>query len=238
MLDGIFGQAYRLSVINCNNKGDITNTNCFCNFGSYRASAGGIGGSCSESYINGCYNTGKVEVKNNNSTKKDKFYDISQVGGIVGSVDFDSNANIPKVSYCYNKGNISSGFDVNSIGGIVGGISELNKSDACIEKCYNSGNIECSNFMDPDKIKYTGLNNNNIGGIAGASSINILDCYNDGNIIAVNIEGPSSSVGGIIGRICDEKHYIKNCYNAGSVEGIFSKTTYNGGIGRNRWKWK
>lgn len=161
MWDGIFGQSDSTYIINCNNRGNITNSNSYCNFGNYRVWTGGIGGECNFGNINGCYNIGNVNVNNNNSILKDKFIDHSFAGGIVGSANFDDCYGTTKISNCYNKGNISSSFEVDRIGGIAGSATELNKEAATIEKCYNSGKIECSNSLDKSlDNKYA---SNNIG---------------------------------------------------------------------------
>ncbi|MDR1113187.1 MAG: T9SS type A sorting domain-containing protein [Bacteroidales bacterium] len=142
-------------------------------------------------------------------------------GGIVGYAEHTFITN------CYSGCNISS---VNSTPSFLGGIAGY--STGSIFNCYNAGDISC-NFSFTNATAYLGgivgyttvkvtvcCNTGDIslsaqwlaggsGGIAGYSSDSITDCYNMGNIISNHIHGGIAGHGRI----------VKNCYNAGSLQG-------------------
>ena len=102
--------------------------------------------------------------------------------------------------------------------GYVGGIAaELAGNNALIISCVNYAYITDHGYYG--------------GGIAGRSSGQIEQCYNGGNIIAVN---QGSVYGGIVGYH-DAEGIIKDSYNLGSIIGISNRYTYPGGITGNNY---
>ena len=97
-----------------------------------------------------------------------------------------------KIENCHNYSQISG---TNYVGGIVGYILNSSKFEKIIN-CSNEGNI-----VSTTKDAY-------IGGIIGntdAITLTIENCFNKGNVQGSGITGNNRS-------------YIKNCYNAGTVK--------------------
>lgn len=99
---------------------------------------------------------------------------------------------------------------VNNVGGIAG-FANTYSGDVTIENCKNTAAI-------------TG--NNEVGGILGycsgsAHSVTVTDCANTGTISGTR------KLGGICGNL-ENAHFIKNCYNSGTVTG----STIGGILGR------
>ncbi|MBQ2764084.1 MAG: hypothetical protein IJF43_03480, partial [Firmicutes bacterium] len=168
--------------------------------------AGGIVGNGIGGTIDGCYNTGEVEVHTGNFLKV-------YVGGIVGYCDSGST-----ISNCYNTGNITADAFWGYCGGIVGYISK----DNLISNCYNTGNISASDSAGGivgQSYSYTSyigecyntgkISGGDAGGIIGVSYNDVENCYNTGSI-----EG-SYSIGGIVGKQYGSS--INNCYNIGNI---------------------
>ena len=117
-------------------------------------------------------------------------------GGIVGFTD-----NSGDIKTCFNDGVIS-GETMN--GGIVGVVILSVKNQ---DSSYKINNIaDCTN-----EGKITGINQ--IGGISGSCSANVLGCVNKGIISG------QEDVGGMVGVMRDEKNCVENCVNMGDVEG-------------------
>ena len=98
----------------------------------------------------------------------------------------------------------------NNVGGIAG-FANTYSGDVTIENCKNTAAI-------------TG--NNEVGGILGycsgsAHSVTVTDCANTGTISGTR------KLGGICGNL-ENAHFIKNCYNSGTVTG----STIGGILGR------
>ena len=114
-----------------------------------------------------------------------------------------------------------------SIGGICGSISNLNVRDdvgaSFIKKCHNRGTIcvAFSNVAEYEKEEELDpflYNMACVGGIVGGSSslVDILDSYNEGNII---VEGQNNVVAYTVGGVCglNLSSSIENCYNIGDI---------------------
>ena len=221
MLVGLFGYGYGATIRNvgiidsymCSNYSDtssrgyiggvaatfnydgVSMENCY-NKGTIiattdRVYAGGVVGKIdSIEKISNSYNTGKVVGK-------------SYVGGVVG---YSTYSNLID---CYNTGDISGD---EYVGGIAG-YACLSKD--YVEKCYNTGNINCTGNYAGGIIAYLS------GSYSTSYDRAITKCYNTGNI---NSSG--NYVGGLAGRSDPYKSIIRNSYNVGDVSGI----KYVGGI--------
>ena len=221
MLVGLFGYGYGATIRNvgiidsymCSNYSDtssqgyiggvaatfnydgVSMENCY-NKGTIiattdRVYAGGVVGNIdSIEKISNSYNTGKVVGK-------------SYVGGVVGDSTYSNLID------CYNTGDISGD---EYVGGIAGHAS-LSKN--YVEKCYNTGNINCTGNYAGGIIAYLS------GSYSTSYDRAITKCYNTGNI---NSSG--NYVGGLAGRSDPYKSIIRNSYNVGDVSGI----KYVGGI--------
>ena len=221
MLVGLFGYGYGATIRNvgiidsymCSNYSDtssrgyiggvaatfnydgVSMENCY-NKGTIiattdRVYAGGVVGNIySIEKISNSYNTGKVVGK-------------SYVGGVVGRSTYSSLID------CYNTGDISGD---EYVGGIAG-YASLGKN--YVEKCYNTGNINCKGNYAGGIIAYLS------GSYSTSYDRAITKCYNTGNI---NSSG--NYVGGLAGRSDSYKSIIRNSYNVGDVSGI----KYVGGI--------
>ena len=92
-------------------------------------------------------------------------------------------------------------------GGIVGENTRSNGSKGLVTKCYNAGEIECTE--------------SEAGGIAGFNfEADISQCANDGNVTA-----DTSYAGGIAGQ--NHTGTVTDCYSTGEIK---STRAYSGGI--------
>ncbi len=133
-------------------------------------------------------------------------------GGIVGEAEAVFNGKL-EIRHCRTDGKIAT-----ENTGYVGGIAaRLTGSNAWIISCVNYAYITDHGYYG--------------GGIAGRSSGKIEQCYNGGNVIAVN---QGSVYGGIVGYH-DKEGIIKDSYNLGSIIGISNRYTYPGGITGNNY---
>ena len=157
----------------------------------------------SDVYIGGLvgYAYGNITISNCHNISEISYSKISNssnvyVGGIIGECTDGIILN------SHNSGVVSciSYSSTGYVGGITGkGFSLL--------KCYNTADISSSGGR--------------IGGLAGLISGNMIKCYNMGNVSSTS----SSDVGGIVGLGYNNTSTIKDCYNVGTLVGI-----YNGGI--------
>lgn len=192
-IGGLIGYAYRSSITDCINKGNIT-ANC-SNIG------GIIGRTGSLSSLTKCVNKGNITLKSSSSTINTQY-----CGGIVSNIALSNNTDT--VKECYNYGNIvmetASNYELR-IGGLFG-LSACN-----IKNCHNLGFISCNNTGS--RLKYC-------GGIAGDISTTnqsiISNCSNEGDITAV--EGTANLITG--GIVCyDIRTHLYNCYSFCDLSG-------------------
>lgn len=172
--------------------GTIKNLKISGNIISTDGYAGGIASSLSETLnisncINYCNVTANAEI--NTDLSNTNIYGTS--GGIIGRVD----GNII-INDCANEGEI---YGTNEAGGMIG-FAYVSK--VTILNCYNSGVIN---------------GENDVGGMIGwtltASSMQIYNCYNIGDVSGV-------TAGGLIGnRGAGDKIEIKNCYDYAEIKG-------------------
>ena len=187
------------TISNSYNTGDISS----------KEHAGGIAGT-NYAATDNCYNTGNITVVGSSS-------DLPCAGGIIGTATAG-------VTNCYNKGNVSI-TNANSYsarayaGGIVGYRNQYNSNEpdsTPIERCYNIGNISSSvtnvsSVFAPYAEAYA-------GGIAGYSTVSLLDCYNLGSVLSAAPSSENSYSGGIAGVLAGESCLIRTCYNMGNTQ--------------------
>ena len=239
----ILGQGSGVTIQNCVNHADFTQTSC--------QNLGGIAGMVGNtSRVIGCINYGTI-------------YGRWTGAGIVGWV---SSAG-PTFENCVNYGDVTCENGGNT-GGIVGGGyttsitncvnygkiwgASNNRNGGITGGNYDNGQVltisDCTNYGDVVGSQYTGgivgyfqnansrINNcANYGGIMGISSytggivgyavnVQVRNSYNTGNV-----QG-TSYVGGILGRsqgATSSYTNVANCYNTGSING---SSSYVGGI--------
>lgn len=187
------------------NQGSISNVKltdsyiCVSGYSSY------IGSICGSNYgrIIGCESSANLE-----------YYDAN-VGGIAGTASKNEkiNENGGVIENCVFKGNIADKRNDSSsyAGGIVGTAND------------NSQIKNCQNYSD---ISLSYDNSNETAGIAaGCSKAVIEECTNYGNISSKNSSGGIAASTTALND--DQKTYIKNCVNEGTV---CSSGDYAGGI--------
>jgi hypothetical protein len=108
------------------------------------------------------------------------------------------------------------------VGGLLGEISDINRSTVVIENCVSTLRI------DAQLATHGGGGNHSVfGGLVGRAdcsgadgSINIKNSYTTGDIIAVNMTNDYIFAGGIVGwykTMNNTRMIIENCFTAGSV---------------------
>lgn len=191
------------ALYECAYSGIVVYNNTSYTYIAFASSMGGIVGQ-NEGSVENCTNSGTLTVSGVVGVR---------VGGIAGrNLNSYKDGDIPgtwsvlydTVKGCVNEGSVISNLIYDEeIGGIVG------YNAGFVDNCTNSGTITGSRF---------------VGGIVGRNGGPVENCTNSGTITG------SSSVGGIVGS--NGGTVIKNCMNAGSVEGSVSSTEANnvGGI--------
>ncbi len=190
----VYGDA---NIVSCVNNGTVS---------SHRSDGYNVGGITGYAYIaqiSDCYNFSDI-------------YAYSEVGGIVGYAD-SKNA----ILACANYGEISGNYD---IGGIIGEtygytetLSDGNEEElsTTVVVCVNHGDVIGINDAENEVYSY------GIGGIIGeANYVNIVYCYNYGDVSAYEYAG------GIIGYL-NKSVYAIFCYNNANVSALYE---YAGGI--------
>lgn len=217
---GIVGYYYAESgkmgyITDCKNSGKINTVGAyFGGVAGINPSTGGIAGKVTavggsgRCVISGCENTGEV-VNNSYNT-----------GGIIGEFHCATTGSVQEVYKCVNKGNVTGPVYT---GGIVGFCYSAYKQTSTIKNCANYGTIKSIRSSDGGDCA---------GGILGANhvqndnvnyvqTINIYNCYNQGNVVY-----PSAHVkpytGGIVGRWEKAANAplsgkIGNTYNSGFI---------------------
>jgi hypothetical protein len=181
------------SVSDCINNGNIIFPDHFVNY---------VGGICvsisgpavyppvSNYGIFNCVNNGSIYLERN----------ATESSGYVAGICLEAIGNWSIVN-CRNYGNITLP-RASVCSGIFGYVEYYTAVNRKISNCANYGNIEVND-------NYRGL-----GGIAGsAASIDIINCFNSGNIIS-----NGNMVGGIISGN-GSSSTLKNCMNIGRIEG-------------------
>ncbi len=230
-------------IINCTNKGNITNgytvggivgltaksiviENCI-NYGNIANNkglyVGGIVGhdntTSSETIINNSHNEGVISSSFENERN---VYLGGLIGKIIGAVNIDKSYNSGKVMIDTNLTAFSTQHET-TLGGIIGNI----EGQGVIKNTYNKGDIE--------KTRTAG---GIIGKVLTTTSLIIDACYNSGTInanFALNERYAGGLIGtaGIMEKISDNaKIIILNSYNRGDIDGISPdiQVEYAGGL--------
>ncbi len=162
------------------------------------------------SEITNCKNKAKITSLNNSAT------DSGGIGGILGNL-----SSTGKITNCINEETVTTEYNDNDIGGIVG-ITSANGGviQSCVNKGAVSGNQRVGGIVGYLKTKgnvRSSRNDGDItvassngGGIVGYSYGNITDCYNTGNITGNGV------LAGIVAVTADNID-ITNCYNTGEI---------------------
>jgi hypothetical protein len=165
--------------------------------------------SCNGAFAGRAQYTQLINCKNKINVKG-----FNNVGGIVGVLGASTSTCI--LEYCSNVGTISASGAGLHVGGLVGNSAVNNgkNSISYIRFSFNTGVVSAIT---------------NAGGVVGSNSGNltIQECYNTGNISAVN-----NAAGGIVGYGYGLLNVL-NSYNTGAVKQINSgvpKTSLNAGI--------
>ena len=235
--DGSQGSIATLVIDSCANSGFV-----LCNSGYWSADEGSRDKDDETDY----------EGKNTYGIRLNIF---GYVGGIVGRT---GEYSILKMYASYNSGRVI-GLS-NMVGGMVGGVGYLYQPDAdtnyivtggksVIAYCYNIGEVSAGGTFPKHtaNLSYVGGlvgterkndGGNVVGGIAGiVGNIDILDCYNTGNITAYGITAYNRSwqlrAGGIVGQsepLAGNEVSFKRCYNIGKVNSRHILNTMGAGI--------
>ena len=235
--DGTQGNIAELIIDSCANSGFV-----LCNSGYWSADEGSRDND----------NTSDYEGANSYGIRLNIF---GYVGGIVGRT---GEYSILKMYASYNSGRVI-GLS-NMVGGMVGGVGYLYQPNAdtnyivtggksVIAYCYNIGEVSAGGTFPKHtaNLSYVGGligterkndGGNVVGGIAGiVGNIDILDCYNTGNITAYGITAYNRSwqlrAGGIVGQsepLAGNAVSFKRCYNIGKVNSRHILNTMGAGI--------
>lgn len=231
-IGGFINGAGVTTIKDCENKGDIANTNANALNGSTAAAAyvSGIVAYLNTSLadgssIDGCINRGNISSENRN---------IINIAGIIPLLQ---TANSVSVKDCHNYGtimrnsnirtNVKSGDNYDtaySIGGIAG---QVNAASASITGCVNhESSIVWANAGG-------GSANPRVGGIVGyiRKCGSIENCTNEGDVIYDNVAtgGSYTAVGGIVGH-CYNTTVFNACTNSGGVSSNRTQVNRVGGI--------
>ncbi len=203
-----------IDIENCYNTAKIGD-------GSTYQGTGGILGECfcKQFKAKDCWNDGEIEGNNS-------------VGGVFGHI----YSNEIDIQDCQNKKSIKGNY---ATGGVIGGASNadmnianctnvetvLQKDESATYYCggiigytaCSGKDIVISNCYNKKDITFIGTSYGGqyVGGIVGYAyigSIEINNCYNEGNVT-----GRSSKLGGIIGLCQSNSTIINNCYNTKNV---------------------
>ena len=186
-----------LTIINSSSHGDIK----FASEG-----AGGLVGyfDTGDLIIEKSFNAGSIGAMADTTG-----YSLQEVGGLVGYLDSYSDGYIKE---SFNMGSVAG---TNSVGGIVGYISQIPE----ITNTFNIGTVTA-----------IGNTASGIGGFIGTvdSDVEITNSYNSGNVLKTATS--SENVGGFIGSVESSSEVsIKNSFSGGDVTGT---TSVGGFIGR------
>ena len=178
------------------------------------------------------------------------------VNGILSGVEQNASANaVLTVNITVNEnlldslqydaeGNVSNGSDFISwtpiadcMGDIIGYSGTFDGNNKTVSGLYFNGNsprIGLFGSSEADgNIKNVGVvdsyfkGNEFVGGVCGRNVGTITNCYNTGNLTAIN---PTAAIGGICG-INDNGGTIANCYNTGTVTATGSTASVGGVCG-------
>lgn len=194
---GVAASSLPATYMHCYNKGtidivDTENGKCVAGIIAY---ANGTTTTTNYYQIIGCYNTSEL-------------YAYSKVAGIVGATGTVVGGNKLMIDSCYNTGYIHSVSSKSDASAPTAGIISVYSPGTTIKNSYNTGIIESEYNL-------------NVAGIAGMPSVavtsaypvNILDCYNTGEIIATL--GNGAGIVASLSSYC----YLSRCYNTAPISG-------------------
>ena len=168
-----------------------------------------------ETVING--NDYNIEITINNSYNTGEITGINRTGGLAGRLGAGSSLQLT-IDNCYNNGKIMRGGNGCNLGGLIGQIvNTANPCNATICNSWNTADILLATYEG-------GITGGIVSDIMGGKNVNIINCYNQGNLSDVTASG-------LVGRIRDTDNSnpvlnIINSYNSGSIEG----STFSAGI--------
>lgn len=202
-----------ISLVNCSNRGNITNTSSAADAGNNRV-AGFVGdwtnAAAAQSSMKECVNYGTV------STSKGRKA-AAMVGGLCGTASYIN------MTSCGNEGNVVftnslAATNAMNVGGLVGYVSnQVNMKD-----CYNSAKVE----VGASAVTGNALT----GGLAGNMVNSTVDhCTNSGTICVLNGYNGNAYVGGLVG-IMNGSVITGASSNSGEVLSTSQKTSTVGGI--------
>ena len=192
-LKGVIGAYNGCGIVGCTVSGETKIENC-TNYAVMNGSSpvGGILGQAKAKVtILGCVNYGEI-----GSTDKTGMTSYgNENGGIAGKLSAEGCV----IENCYNHGeliNPSIAGGCVRVGGIVG---EVSAKDCVIRGCYNDAKISA---------------NYEVGGIAGKAGegLTIESCYNTGDVLAQDINGGQTGVGGILGSAAYKKMLLSRTF--------------------------
>ena len=142
------------------------------------------------------------------------------------------------------EGNVSNGSDFISwtpiadcMGDIIGYSGTFDGNNKTVSGLYFNGDSTCIGLFGSSEadsnIKNVGVvdsyfkGNEFVGGVCGRNEGTITNCYNTGNLTAID---PTAAIGGICG-INDNGGTIANCYNTGTVTATGSTASVGGVCG-------
>lgn len=220
---GIVGYAGKgdIKIINCVNRGKISNNASLTSANDYTPGMGGVLGLAYDEttsfVMDGCSNWGDV-VNNCDSSDQE-----IHVGGVIG---FFSDAGT--IQNCTNKGTIQNyGDPVNAsgyacrLGGVIGSVGNSKPKEFI--KCVNEGDV--NQCVSPVKASLT------MGGVFGSivgANTTVMGCTNEGNISPLVVCSVNTVVGGVCGYV--NKTGIKftkaddgtHCLNTGTLQNTMS----------------
>ncbi len=199
---GTIGGPSNVTIENCQNKGNITDT--------YGHIGGGLVGNATSSTqltIDSSENRGKILIDGTHDS-------ISYAGGLVGYHAGKLTINSGK-----NYGEVNSNIE-NEINVRLGGLVGFNGKELTINNSFNK------NIIKSQKLKYTQFYQIDLGGLVGlVSSSNVLinNSYNESDILN------GTYVAGLIGHAIGGQIIVDKSYNKGSIDdsNIVNNSTSN-----------
>ena len=195
-LGGLCGRS-RSVIIDCRNEGNI------CGKGPF---IGGIVGYIEYSNaFSGNSNSGNITMTGSSTT-------TSYCGGLAGHLNLTGDDLY--VSDCTNSGSITVSVTSNGIEGCIGGL--FGRCYDNIIDCSNSGSIT-NNATLSNNLYFGGLIGRDSQSNTGTALHTIRNCYNEGNIAALNKS--HMFTGGLVGSLTYAD--IINCYTYCSLDGAY-----------------
>ena len=213
---GIIGDSYKTTITNCVNKGVISGT-------TYSGGIVGYMKADATNKIESCRNEGSVTAtsgvaggivgwsKNKtengiiNAVNKGDVSAYTYAGGIIG----ETNTNAYSITSCDNYGTLTA--STKNSGGIIG----YSIASGTISKCINYG--EFGNVAAATQV----------GGMIGTTGkasyvINVVDCYNVGNLSCGTTWNTRGYSGGVLGWLQDtDTLNVTRYYNLGELKGYY-----------------